>query len=198
MLALVASCAVLGGQHHAVEPPRVSISRPELTLDLPPIPLTEVLLAVLIYLLWRCLTVLEHGVALLGEIREGSGGGVRHNNVFGKLQRSTRPSPMTKATPPQLHSSPPQDTPTHRPALTPLSRAPAERFLRDSAQAFAECLLDEGDVDVSRFLRACRHFATVLEKAGPFTMLSIRETQSNIQKMEHTCAHAPPPPRCHT
>ena len=53
-------------------------------------------------------------------------------------------------------------------------------------QYFAECLLDERDVDVSKFITACRHFGTVLEKAGPFTMLSIRETHSNIAKIENT------------
>ena len=40
-----------------------------IALDLPPVPLTDVLLVVLIVLLWRCLSLLGEGVQLLRDIR---------------------------------------------------------------------------------------------------------------------------------
>ncbi len=57
-------------------------------------------------------------------------------------------------------------------------------MLRFSAQSFAECMLDEDDVDVPRFIAACRGYVDVLHRLGPFTMISIREVQSNMVKEE--------------
>ena len=145
-----------------------------ITVDIPPIPLTEVLLALLIYLVWRCLEQMTEGNKLLRELRELQAGGSPNGTMVAR--RGT----------PSASSNDPSKQPVTRPLRQPAAPIVVERFLADSAQLFAECLLDEGDVDVNRFLRACRFFATVLEKAGPFTMLSIRETQSNIQKIEGT------------
>ena len=41
-----------------------------ITVDLPPIPLTELLLALLVYLLFRSLELLQQGIVLLTEIRD--------------------------------------------------------------------------------------------------------------------------------
>jgi hypothetical protein len=69
-----------------------------------------------------------------------------------------------------------------KPAVEPM----LGKLLHDSAQRFAECLLDEHDVDTNLFMRACRHYTKVLERIGPFTVLSVRETHSNLSKIETT------------
>ena len=150
--------------------PVITIDVPAIGLDFP-----TVLLVVVAIFLYRCVSLLKHGISILTEIRD-------MQRIAQQRGTQHLPRPTTHA----VVNAPKQRA--HRPAaLAPIAAlAPVERFLRDSAQLFAECLLDERDVDVSKFVAACRHFATVLEKAGPFTMLSIRETQSNIQKMEHT------------
>ena len=44
-----------------------------ITVDLPPVPLTEVLLVLIAVLLWRCLNLLTEGVKLLQQISSAGG-----------------------------------------------------------------------------------------------------------------------------
>ena len=145
----------------------------EIVITLPPLPLTEVLLFALSLLLYKMHLLLREGVTLLKSIAE-------HEKERESMQLRSRcaTEAMSKAS-----------SSTAIPVSPPPAPSPpvVERFLNISAQRFGDCLLDQTDIDTAKFLRACRHFGTVLEKAGPFTLLSIRETQANISKIEHTC-----------
>ena len=61
-----------------------------ITVDIPPIPLTEVLLALLIYLVWRCLEQMTEGNKLLRELRELQAGGSPNGTM---VARRGTPSP---------------------------------------------------------------------------------------------------------
>lgn len=150
-----------------------TINIPAFTINIPTISITDVLLATLCILLYRCLLVIKEAVSLLKEQHRKGQRSVSYEEPESqpRLQRSSSFQKPTLPNSPQSPSPP---------------EVVVDRFLRNSAQYFAECLLDERDVDVSKFITACRHFGTVLEKAGPFTMLSIRETHSNIAKIENT------------
>lgn len=150
---------------------------PGITLTLPPLPLAELLLIVLTILLWRILLVLREGLKLLQAISARSEGG--DGRVTWNVERAAADRPRVPRTPssPAILGVSSVASPVRSPSPGPPS---VERFLRISAELFADCLLDQADVDTSKFIRACRHFGTVLEKAGPFTMLSIRETQVRL------------------
>jgi hypothetical protein len=139
------------------------------------------LLGLTVYLLWRCLSCLKEGVELLRQIRDRSRDTLRGDHSGSPSRALSLPgghgSSRTVGSTPRK-PAPVPSLPAKLPMAPPV--APVEHFLRDSAQLFAECLFDEQDVDTNKFIRACRHFGTVLERAGPFTMLSIRETHSNI------------------
>ena len=69
----------------------------------------------------------------------------------------------------------------------PPSLSNAERPLEVSAAQFRDALLGSDDVAVPRFMRACRAYADcVLQRMGPFTLLSIREVHSNMRKVQLT------------
>jgi len=64
---------------------------------------------------------------------------------------------------------------------------PSDRELRRSVEKFQECFLGEDDVDVERFMAACRHFGDkVLQPMGSFTLLTVREIHANMDKIKHT------------
>ena len=150
-----------------------------LVVDIPPIPLTEALLVAVAVLLYCCLRTLREGLGVLKELQKGAATGQeQQQHALGRSATPSRNGSMVLARPSAQMATPPSPV--------PMVDRPVERFLQLSAQRFAECLLDQEDVDTREFIRACRHFATVLEKAGPFTMLSIRETHSNIAKIEQT------------
>jgi hypothetical protein len=197
----------------------------QITLSLPPIPLTDLLLALVCYLTWRLLRQLEefrdagypreccsnrderHDADPVLRSRPRVGSGAKRITSGRSSPEATTasgaPAWLTaKASPPLMPVPAPPANITERlanaaPVLaaalpSTMAFAPAvtlvERFLRDSAQLFAECLLDENDVDTAKFLHACRHFATVLEKAGPFTMLSIRGTLPRATRTRAACS----------
>ena len=159
-----------------------SSSSSSITIEIPAIPITEALLFVLCILLWRA-------CALLKDIARNTAGGAlvakSTQQPMGQREAAVSPRSLPWARAP---SAPNAAAPTAAgsPPSPLLPPPPIERFLRSSSTYFADSLLGHGDVDVNKFITACRHFATVLEKAGPFTMLSIRETHSNIAKIENT------------
>ena len=156
-----------------------------IVLTLPPLPVLEILLVIVVILLCRLLVKLDHGLVLFREVRETlqqlqqqqqQGGSVKGGNLVS--------SPYARAASP--HATRRRLDAPASPEDFSLAPPPVERLMGDSAQQFAECLLDEKDIDVARFIKACRHFTRVLEKIGPFTMLSVRETHSNLTKIEQT------------
>lgn len=69
---------------------------------------------------------------------------------------------------------------------------PPSRPIKLSAEQFQACMLEGGDIDVALFIKACRSFCTqVLQVIGPFTVLSVREVHSNMQKVERSFELAP-------
>ena len=156
-----------------------------IVVTLPPLPLTECLLFAIAFVLWRIMLQMSEGILILRELRsslrqqESAKDGGQHKALAGGDELSNDLARRGGALSPG----------SRRRSLTPApdeSPPAIERMLNDSAQLFAESLLDEDDVDVAKFIKACRHYTRVLEKIGPFTMLSVRETQSNITKIEQT------------
>ena len=62
-----------------------------IAVDLPPVPLTDVLLVVLIVLLWRCLSLLGEGVQLLRDIRSQN---MRNGTSADAVDSISRPRAM--------------------------------------------------------------------------------------------------------
>ena len=61
------------------------------------------------------------------------------------------------------------------------------KVMNEKTAQFRDALLGSDDVAVPRFMRACRAYADcVLQRMGPFTLLSIREVHSNMRKVQLT------------
>lgn len=152
---------------------------------IPPIQLLDMLLTAIVLLLWWVLSSLSEASALLvGHNRKGV-----PTSRSASLQSTKLSLPFGGSSDGQSRrssASTPPPQPSSALALSALAtpELPVERMVYESAALFAECLLDESDVDVTLFLKASRHFIKVLEKIGPFTMLSVRETHANLQKIE--------------
>ena len=142
-----------------------------------PVRLIDLLLLVIAVLLLRIIHKLDKGISLARSLQKD------HDSVTPQSRQQRGSEALnalvaTKQSPNAARIRPLEDR-----LVTELTLA---KIVYDSAQRFAECLLDDADIDVNQFLRACRHYTRVLEKIGPFTMLSVRETHSNLSKIETT------------
>ena len=155
-----------------------------LTLSLPSLVLRplDLLLLIIAVLLSFIIRKLDKGVAALHVIQNEMG--TKRNPLSrgvsaldALVQQRADHKPLWSAI-----SRPVTRAVEEKPAVEPM----LGKLLHDSAQRFAECLLDEHDVDTNLFMRACRHYTKVLERIGPFTVLSVRETHSNLSKIETT------------
>lgn len=62
-----------------------------------------------------------------------------------------------------------------------------DRVLRTSAKMFEHCMLGEHDMDVSKFMDACRWYGDkVLTRMGTFTLVTVREIHANMDKVKQT------------
>ncbi len=57
---------------------------------------------------------------------------------------------------------------------------PLQRFM----QLLLESLLGDDDVDIKRFVSACRAFIAIISKCGTFAAVSVREAVINLEKIE--------------
>ena len=131
----------------------------QIVIDIPAIPLTEALLALIVLLLWRMslqLADLAASNRLLAQQLE------RQPKLEARQESIGRaPSP----TPPECHQRP----------------------VAVSAELFEQCVEEvEGveGVQVPLFIAACKNYCEVLHIIGPFTMLTVREVNANMAKIE--------------
>lgn len=140
-----------------------------LVITLPPIPVTEVLLAIIAVLLFTM-------CRLLKDIAHSS-------RVLAGLEQARRVP--TLALP---GNQTPDDAPSPRASFalaTPeMAISERQRPLQLSAQLFEQALFGEDDVLVPAFIAACRNYCNVLNIIGPFTMLTVKEVHSNMAKIE--------------
>lgn len=65
------------------------------------------------------------------------------------------------------------------------------RPLYVSAAQFKDCLLGVNNVDVSKFMYACKEFNHVLQRMGSFTLVMSNEVNTNVRKIERTYQLSP-------
>ncbi|KAL1521654.1 hypothetical protein AB1Y20_021311 [Prymnesium parvum] len=143
-----------------------------LVIEVPPLPVVELLLVIISLLLARSIWLLSEGRALLSKAAEGG---------LAKLteSKSSDERPHTHALTRGRSASAVSESRTPRePKFT-------DRVLQTSAKMFEQSMLDEADVDVGKFMDACRWYADkVLMRMGTFTLVTVRETHTNMDKVK--------------
>ncbi|KAL3921372.1 MAG: hypothetical protein SGPRY_004926, partial [Prymnesium sp.] len=130
---------------------------PRLVLELPPLPAVEVLLALIAVLLARMVWLLASLLAILRKASEET-----HTDLKATLRSGLSPK-------------------------LPKEARVTERRLLTSAKMFEQCMLGDADVDVQKFMDACRWYGEqILTRMGPFTMITVREIHANMDKVKHT------------
>ena len=143
-----------------------------IVITLPPIPAVECLLAVIVCLLIKLVLQLKESISIL--------------RAMAASQRQ-EPSSLQMMESPRKQAG--RDTTVDSP---PPAVAKIERTIRTSAVNFQACLLGEDDVDVAQFMDACRSYGDkTLAPMGTWTLLTIREIHSNMDKVKHTYQLAP-------
>ena len=117
----------------------------------------ELLIACLIVLLVRVHWLAAEGVGLLREILQLRSEGRAPPSILSRIRDAA-----TDGSGGKIEDGQPND-------LHPLA---------ESARFFAACPLGDNDVDVARFITACREYTAVLAKLGAFTLLAAREVHS--------------------
>jgi len=144
----------------------------QLVITIPPIPVTEVLLAIIAVLLFRMCRLLKD---------------IAHSNrVLAGLEPAVHRAPQL-ALPGSLTTDDGAPSPraSFGPGDTPqMAISERQRPLQLSAQLFEQALHGEEDVLVPAFIAACRNYCNVLNIIGPFTMLTVKEVHSNMAKIE--------------
>ena len=138
-----------------------------LVIDIPAIPLTEALLALIACLLLRACNLLSEIARSNKQLSERS---EVHADAAAAAARHRRPTPLPLA---EGRAGSPSPTPERlRPIMV-------------SAEAFERCLLgDDDDVQVPLFMAACKCYCNVLNVIGPFTLLTVREVNANMAKID--------------
>jgi hypothetical protein len=146
-------------------PSQTSMEPTRLVIDIPAIPLTEALLALIACLLLRACSLLSEIARSNKQLAE-----VSEVQAVAAVARQRRPTPQPLAEGRVGSSSP------------TLERL---RPIMVSAEAFEKCLLgDDDDVQVPLFMAACKCYCNVLNVIGPFTLLTVREVHANMAKID--------------
>ena len=145
--------------------PSLGMEPTRLVIDIPAIPLTEALLALIACLLLRACSLLSEIARSNKQLAE-----VSEVQAVAAVARQRRPTPQPLAEGRVGSSSP------------TLERL---RPIMVSAEAFEKCLLgDDDDVQVPLFMAACKCYCNVLNVIGPFTLLTVREVHANMAKID--------------
>lgn len=146
-------------------------------IEIPSLPLAELLLVGILVLLYRLLVKLSEAVALLHKLTNSSQHVVAANQ---DPKRATPTPPSRREARSRAQSltgaGPDEDA-------RPDARLDA-RLLQQSARKFASCLDAPDDVNVEQLLAAMRLFSKVLELKGSFTHFLVKEIHSNSKKIE--------------
>ena len=165
-----------------------------ITIHIPELPLVELLLLLIVLLLVRILSLLQSAVQLLRQMNKGAHSYPETKEASRDLPKISRQNryPVDMG-PTRSDLSGRQDAANEKAGSGERAWGndqPA-RPLKVSAGHFAKCLSGDSDVDVALFIAACQKYCKVLTLIGPFTLLSIREVNSNMKKIEHSFELAP-------
>ncbi|KAL1516061.1 hypothetical protein AB1Y20_002673 [Prymnesium parvum] len=131
-----------------------------IVLELPPLPAVEALLLLIALLLARVVWLLADGVAILRKAGSAPLETKAARARGGSVSESSR--------------------------IVREARS-VERTLRSSAKMFELCYLGDADMDVDKFMEACRWYGDkVLTQMGSFTLVTVREIHANMDKVKHT------------
>ena len=144
-----------------------------IVLEIPPLPAIEVLLFIIAILLSRGIYLMSEGIVILR--KAAADGGLAR--LTRKEDERSPPAPRER----RLSVDRGPSTPEPRPARN------VERSLKTSCSMFEACFLAEQDMDVGKFMDACRWYGDrVLATMGNFTLIIVREIHANMDKVKHT------------